>query len=784
MGNMNQDIHKKGLLLILGILLIILLAPEVEAAWWDNNWNRCKTITINTDIQTDYNFVRINLTGLTIQTDGDDIRIINRKCSEGGQEIDYGLLRVFDSTSAEISFVANTTDSLNYSVYYNNPSAEKARYRGIEVFSLGDNQTMFSNFWYNITLQNYTGVLTNLTYKQGDPIFEGKPPDAGLFALTNQSAHQVFRGGNQQTKGAICQLVDNSSEYVRWTCTRHNYTQSYEFWDAPMIESDILSKQNNITRTTPFNDISPTAEACSVNFTVAFNSSSTTSINKISTTNCAVSSGTQYTGNLSHGLLLYFNASANSKNVFAAIWDQNKQLGVTTNSSFVFSGNSVGGLVNSLIPATAQYTKELFKIRFMVFNKTSSYSDDSYWDYYLNYSYQFTREKNVTLSSEQDNIPSLFKCIGITNETQSHILNFTIRVENNETNINGTFESTFRASFAGISTSYNSTYENSNINEINICSDILGTVIVDADIQYSAPGHDVREHYLYQKQLSNATTNISLYLLEIALGSPITLTVEDSNGLAQNGFFIRAERYDVGNNKYNTVAMGKTDADGKDLLFLRKNDALYRLSVEDGNITKYADQSPRKILADAITLIISPSTIKDILNRIAGIQYSLYNTSTSIILTYTNPPNDLIENCLAVLKYNSTFYDYVFNKCTALQSDTITYTIDGSNATYIGGYYVKLNPQVFQKTLIVRVYNIIEKAKIFGQTGLFAGTFLVLFLGSVGIAIGSIFSLVSLTIIGYVFAGVLGLIPITLISGTIGISLIIIGVIIILLSKT
>src|SRR3990167_6855802 len=347
MGNMNQDFNKKNVgIFLIAFIMLFSIIPEVEGGWWNLNWNKCRTININTDVQTDFNAVRINVTGMTIQSDGDDIRIINRACDNGGAEIDYGLLRVHDATSAEIAFVANTTDSLNYSIYYSNPSAGKPNYNGISAYSLEDNQTMFSNFWYNITLQNYTGVLTNLTYKQGDPIFEAKPPDAGIFSLINVSGDNVFRGGKQKTKGTISQLANKSSEYVRWTCTRHNYPQSYEFWDAPMIESDILLWQSNFTRI-PFDSISPTTEPCSTNFMITYNDSATTSTDSASTSNCAVNSPTKYTGNLSNGLLLYYNLSANSKNVFVATWVckfcKNVDYIGTNNASFVFASNSVGG---------------------------------------------------------------------------------------------------------------------------------------------------------------------------------------------------------------------------------------------------------------------------------------------------------------------------------------------------------------------------------------------------------------------------------------------------------
>ncbi len=90
--------------------------------WFNSSWLFCRewNITENDAIQRNNMVVQHNLTGLTLLNNATEIRIINGTCLDGGNEIEYSLVKTDDATWATVQYWVNisASDTIQYSVYY------------------------------------------------------------------------------------------------------------------------------------------------------------------------------------------------------------------------------------------------------------------------------------------------------------------------------------------------------------------------------------------------------------------------------------------------------------------------------------------------------------------------------------------------------------------------------------------------------------------------------------------------------------------------------------------
>ena len=124
-----------------------------EWAWWNFDWNNCKNININ--ISRPFEPIIINVTAITINASGKDIRIINQSCGDGGVQTNFS---IFDTGSnyANIGFI-NYDNTKNYSIYYNNPAAIAANKT---IFLFADN--------FNRPDSNVVGDMSGGSNKWGE----------------------------------------------------------------------------------------------------------------------------------------------------------------------------------------------------------------------------------------------------------------------------------------------------------------------------------------------------------------------------------------------------------------------------------------------------------------------------------------------------------------------------------------------------------------------------------------------------------------------------------------
>ncbi|MCD6477427.1 MAG: DUF2341 domain-containing protein, partial [Candidatus Aenigmarchaeota archaeon] len=130
--------EKKLVLLVFLIVIFFLISPQniqVKAAWWNNNWEYCRNITVSQGID-GYQY-KIHITDTT-HMDQNSIRVVNAPCNSGGTEVPHWTEK-FETNDAIIWFKGSGTGT-QYSIYYNNPSASDTS-NGDNVFDYFDHWT-------------------------------------------------------------------------------------------------------------------------------------------------------------------------------------------------------------------------------------------------------------------------------------------------------------------------------------------------------------------------------------------------------------------------------------------------------------------------------------------------------------------------------------------------------------------------------------------------------------------------------------------------------------------
>jgi len=137
-------------LLLLGFLITSFCFVNFVAAsdWWDSDWKRCRGIyfedPLETDVNREYEVVEVVVEDSDLNEDCRDLRIVDKYCNGGGNEVKYVLIESQPGI-CKVRFEVNKNDdvgSMWYSAYYDNPSAESPQYLGLDnkpYYVFGDN---------------------------------------------------------------------------------------------------------------------------------------------------------------------------------------------------------------------------------------------------------------------------------------------------------------------------------------------------------------------------------------------------------------------------------------------------------------------------------------------------------------------------------------------------------------------------------------------------------------------------------------------------------------------
>lgn len=331
--------------------------------------------------------------------------------------------------------------------------------------------------------------------------------------------------------------------------------------------------------------------------------------------------------------------------------------------------------------------------------------------------------------------------------------NFSLYHEVNNTRINGSFEATFFTYPYNINVNQTYTFNMTSQYSFPICLIENSTALrTDALINYyglqPAVTFDARQHYLVNDSIDNITSNVSLYLLDIASASRVTFSVTDELDTPLAEFIIRAERYDFGTNTYKTVAMGKSNLDGTYLIFLRLDDVFYRISLEQNNTRLYQSDNTQLISTDYTIRLVSNSVsaLFEILDNVQVTSPLSFNNGTKTFsVSYQDTSGRATQGCLYITRVGT---GQVYNQCSTSNSTTLSYSIGSQTGEFIANFYFKINPSKSLQTLSVVISGI--SSPDFTESRFFLTLILIVVMAGFGTALslGTGFEAITTTLVG------------------------------------
>lgn len=283
---------------------------------------------------------------------------------------------------------------------------------------------------------------------------------------------------------------------------------------------------------------------------------------------------------------------------------------------------------------------------------------------------------------------SLNRCNNIYNVT---FINFTVKNTETLTVIPSSFKITFNYGISNKNLNYSyqdTTQTNSSFPFCFLPSN--SEYIADANIEYEATDYSKNYYYLTNAELSNATNNITLFLLNSTKATLTVLKAQTDTQTAISDAYIQIQRYDTGTDTYYTVGMARTDYKGEDAVYLNWYDTFYKyVLTKDGSVIYIAN--PSKISSTPVTFTIPSSTTFDY-DKFLGITYTLTfnNATNNFVLTYSLPSGSVTSACLRVDKRTIKNDTLICNTCETSSSATVYCDVSSyGNGTYIATFYAK-----------------------------------------------------------------------------------------------
>jgi len=372
--------------------------------WFNTSWLRCKDVALVELRHTNRNYVpiRINVTDISqVQDDGDDIRITNRACNDGGVELDRDIIEN-GSDFAEIFFMANTTDSVNYSVYYDNSAVAAPVYTGLTNTTSGSSE-IISNPFYEMTVAMTFGYISLLNHTAGDnrqmlgPYgSNGQEGTAGLSG----SGGIIFDSFVASNALVDCNFEHQGTELMVINCTSNDSVsgQNFIIYDAPFFDVNLTDLDfsdtpftKHLLRAISFNG---TGNVNVTNNRVVYNNSN--NVIEVNFTTFGVGEGTQVSL-IAQGIVAAFSINESLNDTFLVMWNET----IAPNMSkewldFTFSNSSVqlnlGGLNRS-------NSSEGFMTRFTLLNGTDLDLANFDWSDFESHYYDFIDTPTIFVSS-------------------------------------------------------------------------------------------------------------------------------------------------------------------------------------------------------------------------------------------------------------------------------------------------------------------------------------------------------------------------------------------------
>ena len=172
-------------------------------------------------------------------------------------------------------------------------------------------------------------------------------------------------------------------------------------------------------------------------------------------------------------------------------------------------------------------------------------------------------------------------------------LNFTIRSEISLEALNGSMDIAVYAQSDNPDWTRNYSFNLTGNSSYQLCIQPAWAnyTITDSVIQYWNDDHSARNYYLINALINNITNEIDLYLFPTVNATQIIINIADAAGAAVSDAITTIQRYYIDEDTYRTVAMTRTDYNGRSATYLKQNDVWYKIIVQkDGLIRRTIDR--------------------------------------------------------------------------------------------------------------------------------------------------------------------------------------------------
>lgn len=438
---------------------------------------------------------------------------------------------------------------------------------------------------------------------------------------------------------------------------------------------------------------------------------------------------------------------------------------IINNATLLWNGTSYTPTVSS---AGGIYT---YSSTFTAPTVSSNTNVTFYWNIYANEIQSNTSSYNQTI---------LF--VGMDNCSSYTVkaMTFTLYNESTLTTMYGTLEMVFDLYLNPlVITTYSTKYQNNYTYSICLSANATNYTFDGYMSYYNTSGYATRTYWFYHAPLNNITQNVSLYLITSGESQEVTFTIKDSVGYPYPSLYVNLQRFFPALNSYNTIQIGKSDANGQLATYLIPYNAYYKMVLLDGN-TILQTYSPFLITSNAMSFNVNTSYGSYLYKYLDKIAYSCSynNVSLYFTCTITDTSGEVTRCYLDVMTVNTTNNQQICSVNGTSSSMTIgCYLGNTTGKTYFYSLYCNL---IQGKTILERDFisggsmAIIPSVPIYGLEGVFLSFMIIGTLAFIGFYINPMLGMI-LMFVGFFGCMAFGLLPI--IPGVI-VSMVLVGIII------
>lgn len=278
------------------------------------------------------------------------------------------------------------------------------------------------------------------------------------------------------------------------------------------------------------------------------------------------------------------------------------------------------------------------------------------------------------------------------------------------------------------------------VNNFTICinSSFSNYYVRSGEIQYDAANYAARKFYIFQNtRLTNNTVNDTLYLLPASVATAFKVNAISSTVLAYADYYIGLLRWYPSLNQYYVVDMGKTDENGDASIYVKTQDADYRLALyeKDGSLIKLVNSTRFVCQSYPCTYNIIVTSTETDLTTFLNVETAItYDPDTKVFtFTWNDPSQDTDSMNFTVWKDGAVNSTVICSQTVNSFTGILTCNVTGYTGTVRAEAWRTASPMKLIAQDIQRIGDLLIDIPNASGLGLFFGVVMVVLFAFVGI---------------------------------------------------